>query len=61
MATLTLKFCSSALRRSDDLIAPIGGMTTYYDFSVPEVAVNPRLIGHYEVLSGLDINVDVTD
>lgn len=31
---------------SDDLIAPIGGMVTWYTFSVPEEAVNPRLIGH---------------
>lgn len=46
---------------SNDLIAPIGGMVSTYTFSVPEEAVNPRLIGQYEVLSGLDINVEVLE
>jgi hypothetical protein len=46
---------------SDDLVAPIGGAVSYYTFSVPEEAVNPRLIGHYEVISGLDIDVTVLD
>jgi hypothetical protein len=45
----------------DDLIAPIGGMVSWYTFSVPEEAVNPRLVGHYEVLNGLDIDVTVLD
>jgi len=44
---------------SDDLVAPIGGALSWYTFTVPEEAVNPRLIGTYEVISGLDI--DVTD
>jgi hypothetical protein len=46
---------------SDELIAPIGEMVHWYTFSVPEEAVNPRLIGRYEVLSGLDIDVTVLD
>ena len=44
---------------SDGLIAPTEGVTTYYTFTVPEEAVNPRLIGHYEVISGLDMDVTV--
>jgi hypothetical protein len=36
-------------------------MITWYTFSVLEEAVNPRLIGHYEVISGLDIDVTVLD
>jgi hypothetical protein len=44
-----------------DLIAPTGGTITYYTFSVPEDAVNPRLIGNYRVISGLDIDVDVLE
>lgn len=46
---------------SDGFVAPIGGMIMYYTFSVPEEAVNPRLIGQYEVLSGLDMDVTVLD
>ena len=46
---------------ANDLIAPIGGMVTWYTFSVPEEAVNPRLVGHYEVISGLDIGVTVLE
>lgn len=46
---------------SDDLVAPIGGAVSWYTFSVPEEAVNPRLIGQYEVLSGLNIDVTVLD
>jgi hypothetical protein len=46
---------------SDDLNAPNGGMVICYTFSVPEEAVNPRLIGHYEVISGQDIDVTVLD
>jgi hypothetical protein len=42
-------------------IAPIGGEITYYTFSVPEDAVNPRLIGQYEVLNGETIKVEVLD
>jgi hypothetical protein len=42
-------------------IAPIGGAITYYAFSVPEEAVDPRLIGQYEVLNGQTIKVDVLD
>jgi hypothetical protein len=45
---------------SDDLIAPLGNNLTHYDFTVPEDAVNPRLIGHYNVASGLDLEVAVT-
>jgi hypothetical protein len=46
---------------SDDLVAPIGGALSWYTFTVPEEAVNPRLIGTYEVISGLDIDVTVLD
>ena len=46
---------------ANDLIAPIGGMVTWYTFSVPEEAVNPRLVGHYEVISGLDIDITVLE
>ena len=34
-------------------------MITHYTFSVPEDAVSPRLIGHYNVLSGYGIDVNV--
>ena len=46
---------------SDDLVAPIGGALSSYAFTVPEEAVNPRLIGTYEVISGLDIDLTVLD
>lgn len=46
---------------SDDLVAPIGDRVSRHTFTVPEGAVNPRLIGTYEVISGLDIDVDVRD
>lgn len=46
---------------SDDLVAPIGGALSWYTFTVPEEAVNPRLIGTYELISGLDIDVTVLD
>ena len=40
---------------------PIGGALSWYTFTVPEEAVNPRLIGTYELISGLDIDVTVLD
>ena len=43
------------------MVAPIGGAVTWYTFTVPEEETNPRLIGHYEVLSGLDIDVTVLE
>lgn len=46
---------------SNDLIAPVGGMISTYTFSVPYEAVNPRLVGRYDVLSGLNINVEVLE
>jgi hypothetical protein len=46
---------------SDDLVAPIGGALSWYTFTVPEEAVNPRLIGTYEIISGLEIDVTVLD
>jgi hypothetical protein len=42
-------------------VAPIGGQISYYTFSVPEEAINPRLVGQYEVLNGQTIKVDVLD
>jgi hypothetical protein len=62
-------FTQTALSQSDSgiidvasgEIAPIGGEITYYTFSVPEDAVNPRLIGQYEVLNGETIKVEVLD
>ena len=46
---------------SDGLIALVEHQMTYYNFSVPEDAVIPRLIGYYNVPSGLDIEVAVLD
>jgi hypothetical protein len=46
---------------SEDLIAPIGNNLIHYDFTVPEDAVNPRLIGHYNVASGLNLEVAVIE
>ncbi|MGA7368952.1 MAG: hypothetical protein WBX01_07480 [Nitrososphaeraceae archaeon] len=46
---------------SDGLIAPLGNHVTYYTFSIPEDAVNPRLVGHYNVLSGQGMDVTVID
>jgi hypothetical protein len=42
-------------------VAPIGGEISYYSFSVPEEAGNPRLVGQYGVLNGQTIKVDVLD
>jgi hypothetical protein len=36
-------------------------MVICYTLSLPEEAVNPRLIGHYEVIRGQDIDVTVLD
>ena len=46
---------------SDDLFAPIRFGSYTYTFSVHEEALNPRLVGHYEVLSGQNIEVNVYD
>ncbi len=42
-------------------VAPVGGEISYYTFSVPKGAFNPRLVGQYDVLNGQTINVDVLD
>lgn len=42
-------------------VAPIGGEISFYSFSVPENAVNPRLVGQYNVLNGQTIQVDILD
>jgi hypothetical protein len=36
-------------------------MVIWYTLSLPEEAVNPRLIDHYGVISGQDIDVTVLD
>jgi hypothetical protein len=42
-------------------IAPNGGEVTFCTFSVPEEAVNPRLVGQYQVRNGHTIDVTVLD
>jgi hypothetical protein len=43
------------------LIGLVENQMTYYNLSVPVDAGSPRLIGHYNVPSGLDIEVAVVD
>ena len=50
-----------SLSLSRRLMTPNAGMVIWYTFSDPEEAVNARLIGHYEVISGQDIGVTVLD
>src|SRR5215217_9354617 len=38
-----------------------GGAVTYYTFIIPEAAVDPRLIGHYEVADGQTVRVQVLE
>lgn len=42
-------------------VAPIGGEMSFYSFSVPEKAVDPRLVGQYNVLNGQTIQVEILD
>jgi hypothetical protein len=42
-------------------ITTVGGETTYYELTVPEDAVNPRLVGNYQVADGDTIEVTVLD
>jgi hypothetical protein len=42
-------------------ITTVGGETTYYELTVPDGAVNPRLVGNYLVQNGDTIEVIVLD
>lgn len=59
--TLRSQLDSQSINVLSGEVAPIGGQISYYTFSVPEEAINPRLVGQYDVLSGQTIIVDVLE
>ena len=59
--TLRSQLGSQSINVLSGEVAPIGGQISYYTFSVPEEAVNPRLVGQYDVLDRETIVVDVLE